>query len=155
MNQPLKELYLAEFQTWSKHANEGWAAFAGGLKVLADKAFPQLPNDAKVQIALNHYLIQLTDNQIVFNVQQKHPHTLEEAVSVTLDFESYLMLSSLLSTHAPVSKLPTPQVVTGVHESQETMLRILIKMMERLDKLESEQAMSHSCNGTHQSRNVH
>ena len=34
-----KELYLAEFQTRSKRANEGWAAFAEDLKVLADKSF--------------------------------------------------------------------------------------------------------------------
>ena len=65
-----KELYLAEFQTWSKHANEGWTAFTEDLKVLADKAFPQLPNDTKEQLALNH-LIQLTDNQIAFNMRQK------------------------------------------------------------------------------------
>ena len=35
-----KELYLAKFQTRLKRANEGWAAFAEDLKVLADKVFP-------------------------------------------------------------------------------------------------------------------
>ena len=145
-----KELYLAEFQTWFKRANEGWAAFAEDLKVLADKAFPQLPNDAKEQLALNRYLIQLTDNQIAFNVRQKRPRTLDEAVSVTLELESYLVPSSLLSTQSPVSQLPTPQVVAGVRESQETMMNMLSKMMERLDKLELERAKPQSRNGTRQ-----
>ena len=66
-----KELYLAEFQTRSKRATEGWAAFAEDLKVLANKAFPQLQNEAKEQLALNHYLGQLTNQQISFNVRQK------------------------------------------------------------------------------------
>ena len=59
------------------------AAFAEDMKVLADKAFPQLQNDAKEQLALNHYLGQLTDQQIAFNVRQKRPRTLDEAVSAT------------------------------------------------------------------------
>ena len=96
----------------------------------ADKAFPQLPNDTKKQQALNHYLIQLIDNQIAFNVQQKRLRTLDEAVSVTLELESYLVPSSLLSTQMSVSQLPTPQVVAGVCESQETMTKMLSKMTE-------------------------
>ena len=63
-----KELYLAEFQTRSKRTDEGWAAFAEDLKVLADKAFPQVQSDAKEQLAINHYLRQLTDHHIAFNV---------------------------------------------------------------------------------------
>ena len=92
-----KELYLAEFQTRSKRVNEGWAAFADDLKVLANKAFPQLQTDAKEQLALNHYLGQITDHQIAFNVKQKRPRTLDEAVSATLELESYLLPSGLPS----------------------------------------------------------
>ena len=54
---------------------EGWAAFAEDLKVLAKKAFPQLQDDAKEQLALSHYLGQLTNHQIAFNVRQKRPQT--------------------------------------------------------------------------------
>lgn len=130
-----KELYLAEFQTRSKRANEGWAAFAEDLKVLADKAFPQLQNDAKEQLALNHYLGQLTDHQIAFNVRQKRPRTLDEAVSATLELESYLVPSGF-----PPTRLPPSQVVAGVRQPQDEMIQMLAKMMERLDHLESEQA---------------
>ena len=128
-----KELYLAEFQTRSKRANEGWAAFAEDLKVLADKALPQLQNDAKEQLALNHYLGQLTDQQIAFNVWQKRPRTLDEAVSSTLELESYLMPSGL-----PPAGLHPSQVVAGVRQPQNEMMQMLAKMMERLDHLESE-----------------
>ena len=127
-----KELYLAEFQTRSKHATEGWAAFAEDLKVLANKAFPQLQDNAKEQLALNHYLGQLTNQQISFNVRQKRPRTLDEAVSATLELESYLVPAGLQAAAVPPS-----QVVSRVHQSQDTMMEMLGKIMERLDKLES------------------
>ena len=126
-----KELYLAEFQTRSKRATEGWAAFAEDLKVLANKAFPQLQNAAKEQLALNHYLGQLTNQQISFNVRQKRPRTLDEAVSATLELESYLVPAGLQAAAVPPS-----QVVSRVHQSQDTMMEMLGKIMERLDKLE-------------------
>ena len=130
-----KELYLAEFQTRSKRATEGWAAFAEDLKVLANKAFPQLQNDAKEQLALNHYLGQLTNQQISFNVRQKRPRTLDEAISATLELESYLVPAGLQAAGVPPS-----QVVSRVHQSQDTMMEILGKIMERLDRLESDNA---------------
>ena len=64
---------------------EDWAAFAEDLKVLANKAFPQLQDDVIEQLALNHYLRQLTNHQIAFNVQQKCPWTLDEVVLATLE----------------------------------------------------------------------
>ena len=100
--------------------------------MLADKAFPQLQSDAKEQLALNHYLRQLTDHHIAFNVRQKRPQTLDEAVSITLELESYLVPSGLLSSRPSVGELPTSQVVAGVHQSQEMMMQMLTKMMERL-----------------------
>ena len=131
-----KELYLSEFQTRSKRATEGWAAFAEDLKVLANKAFPRLQDDAKEQLALSHYLGQLTNHQIAFNVRQKRPQTLDEAVSATLELESYLIPTNLPS----VAGIPPSQVVAGIRQSQDTMMDMLTKIMKRLDRLESDQA---------------
>ena len=63
-----------------------------------------------------------------------------KVVLVTLKLKSYLMImpSTLLSTHAVVSELPTPQIAAGVREFQETMMYMLSKIMERLNKLASE-----------------
>ena len=129
-----KELYLAEFQTRSKRVSEGWAAFAEDLKVLVNRAFPQLQNDAREQLALSHYLGQLTDHQIAFNVRQKCPQTLDDAVSATLELESYL----LPHRSAPSTESSVSQVVAGVHQSQDMMMQMLTKMMARLDRLESD-----------------
>ena len=101
--------------------------------MLASKAFPRLQDDAKEQLALNHYLEQLTNHQISFNVRQKRPRTLDEAVSATLELESYLVPTGL-----PAAGVPPSQVVAGVRQSQDTMMEMLTKMMERLDRLESD-----------------
>ena len=115
---------------------EGWAAFTEDLKVLANKAFPRLQDDAKEQLALSRYLGQLTNHQIAFNVRQKRPQTLDEAVSATLELESYLIPTGLPS----VAGILPSQVVAGVRQSQDTMMDMLTKMMERLDRLESDRA---------------
>ena len=136
-----KELYLAEFQTRCKRKTESWAALAEDLKTLANKAFPTLQEDAKQQLALTHYLGQLDNPQISFNVKQKRPKTLDEAVSATLELESYL-LKPPQAVGQVVSSIPDGDVsvVAGVKQSQETMMQMLTKMMERLDKLESSRA---------------
>ncbi len=43
----------------SKPTGRSWAEFAEDLKALADKGFPELQEDAKVQLALQNYLQQL------------------------------------------------------------------------------------------------
>ena len=107
--------------------------------MLVNRAFPQLQNDAKNQLALSHYLGQLTNHQIAFNIRQKRPQSLDEAVSVTLELESYLIPSGLRSGLPSTSATEyTPQVVAGVCQSQDTMMQMLTKMMECLDQLESD-----------------
>ena len=86
------ELYTAKFQTWKREKAEGWANFAQDLRVLADKAFPDLQEEARDRLSLNHYMDQIANPQINFAVKRRRPNTLlEEAVAMTLEPESYCM----------------------------------------------------------------
>ena len=69
-------------------------------------------------------------------MKQKRPRALDEAVSATLELESYLLPSGLPSV-SPVERYPT-QVVAGVKQPQDTTMQVLTKMMECLDRLELE-----------------
>ena len=109
------------------------------MKVLASKAFPKLQDDAKEQLALTQYLGQLDNIQISFGVKQKCPKTLHEAVSATLEFESYLIKPRPSSSSINNNSSST-EVIAGVQKSQETMMQMLSKMMDRLDKLEAAQS---------------
>ena len=72
-----RDLYLAEFQSHSKKRTELWADFGEDLRVLVDKAYPMLEDDARQQLALQHYLSQLCNDQVAFGVKQREPKTIE------------------------------------------------------------------------------
>ena len=88
------ELYLAELLAWKKRRSEDWAMFAEDLKLLVDKAYPELQDNAREQLALTHYLGQLEQPQLAFSVKQRRPRTVDEVVRTTLEMESYLLPKS-------------------------------------------------------------
>lgn len=88
--EPVTTRYQAELQTRRKKKSETWADFADALRLLSDKAYPELEEGAKEMLALNAYLAQLDSPQVAFGVKQKIPQTLDEAVTATLELESYL-----------------------------------------------------------------
>ena len=83
-----KECYQAQFQTRKKKKEEGWADFADSLRMLVDKAYPDL--EAKEQLALNHFVSHIENSQVAFSVRQKCPKSVDEAVSATLEMETYM-----------------------------------------------------------------
>ena len=68
-----RELYLAELMGRKKLRSEDWATFAEDLKQLVERAYPDLQEDAREQLALTHYLGQLEPQQLAFSVKQKRP----------------------------------------------------------------------------------
>ena len=72
-----------------KQKGEGWAEFGEDLKTLADKAYPDLAEEARERFALNQYLTQLSNPQVAFAVKQTKPTKVDEAVRATLEMESY------------------------------------------------------------------
>ena len=72
-----------------KKCTEGWADFAEDLSSLADRAFPDLQPEARECLALQKYLQQLDQPQVAFSVKQTRPKTLDDAVTATLEMESY------------------------------------------------------------------
>jgi hypothetical protein len=72
----MKEMYIAEFHGRKKAKTEGWAEFADHLKLLADKAFPDLEDKAREYMSLTQFMGQLENPQVAFSVRQKRPTTL-------------------------------------------------------------------------------
>ena len=88
-----RELYLAEFSTRKHTISENWAHYAEDLCRLSTKAYPDLDSKATEQIALTQFISSITDSQISFTVKQKAPKTLDEAVTATMQLESYIFTS--------------------------------------------------------------
>ena len=62
--------YRAELETRRKKRDEGWADFAEDLRVLSEKAYPQIQPQARELLAVNAYLKQINP-QLAFAVRQK------------------------------------------------------------------------------------
>ena len=88
-----RELYLTQLSTKRKQPTESWANFAEDLRKIAIKAYPSLAADAVEQLALTPFLQNIHDVQVSFAVKQKAPKTLDDAVSATIQMESYLITS--------------------------------------------------------------
>ena len=96
---------------------------------MADRAFPELQDEAREKLSLDRYLSQIESPQIVFNVRQQHPKTLDDAVAHTLELESYLKEKP--------PKVAAPVEVAAVQTQQDTIVEMLQSLTERLDRLEA------------------
>ena len=123
-----KDRYKAEFQARRKKRTEGWPDYAEDLKILVDKAYPDLEPAARVQMALTHYLAQIDNTQVSFSVKQRKPTTLDDAVTATLEMESYLDPKVEL---AGVGEETVAAVAQG--DSTATVMKELLERMERLE----------------------
>ena len=85
-----QELYSAQFQAKKRRPNEPWADFADNLRLLADRAFPELQEEAHEKLSLDRFLGEMTNEQVGFAVCQRRPKTLDDAVAHTLELQSYL-----------------------------------------------------------------
>lgn len=127
------ELYVAEFHTRRKRRTEGWADRGEDLRVLADRAFPQLNTEAKQLLVLQQYMGQVDNQQIAFAVKQRHPTTMEEAVAMTIEMESYLAPKQCI---AQVKEVSVDQV--NVRQQQDTMLEAMADIVSHLERLETQ-----------------
>ena len=51
-----REVYVAEFHTRKRYPGERWEELADNMRLLADKAFPDLDDRAREQLSLDRYL---------------------------------------------------------------------------------------------------
>ena len=87
-------------------------------------------DDARQQLALQRYLSQFQNEQVAFGVKQRKPKTIEAAVGVTLELESYLVSHSTPGSVAPV-QVPVDRA------GQKSLMDMMSQLMTRMDKLKA------------------
>ena len=132
--------YQPEFQVRRKRAGEGWADFADDLWDLADKAHPTLLKEARERLSINPYLAQLPQPQIYFSVCQKQPSTLDDAVTATLEMESYLpsqiLCSVCTSVPGPEEGSTTACLNVDSFDQVSHLTRMVEKLADQVEKLQ-------------------
>ena len=133
-----KPLYQAELQQRRKKKTESWADFADDLRAISEKAYPELEDKAKETLALNAYLSQLSDPQIAFGVKQKRPENLDDAVTATVELESYLPSKEGAVNSVAEENLETTMcgATVGAVSTTERLVSLVEKLTDRVKKLE-------------------
>ena len=118
------------FSVEGKRRRKNWADYAEDLRALADKAFPELQDEARERLALNSYLNQLEHPQVAFGIKQRQPGTLDEAVTATLEMELYLSTTKQLTAQvACVDSSEDPGTVAVV-TPQDKLTSLVEKLLE-------------------------
>lgn len=129
-----KELYRTELSTRRKKQNEGWAIFGEDVKYLADKAYSDLPDEARERFALNQYLTQLDNPQVAFSVKQTKPSTVDDAVQSTLEMESFLKPSGSAGVSQVCMESGNAEVVVVANtRAQDDTMKLILERMDRIE----------------------
>ena len=136
-----QKLYFVEFQARRRKRDESWSDFADELRVLVEKALPELDEKAKVLLALERYLGELDNPQVAFAVRQREPKTVDEAVTATLEIQSYLRPGVRQEVNAATvaEEVGAQSIAATLSTSsgQDTVLDMLKTLSARLERLES------------------
>ena len=101
-----------------------------------DKAFPELCNKAKEELALYRFLAQLKSPQISLAVRQHRPKSIREAAQETLELESYSAQVAQSSECHKTSLLPVDSDTQPINQLQ-CLTEALQQLHKRLLDLES------------------
>ena len=125
--------YRIEFERREKQDAEDWADFGDDLLSLANRAFPDLQEQAREQLALLRFFTQLPKlSPVCLAVKQRKPKCVREAVEITRELESYLHTSPLDFRHNDETENCSEQLIQ-LH----SLLQKLQQVQERLADLEA------------------
>ena len=83
------EMHRAGLRTRLRKRNEPLLALAQDLKKLTWKAFPTANQELCEQMNLNYFIDALNDGEMEWNVYQGKPRSVEQAVSLAMEYESF------------------------------------------------------------------
>ena len=128
-----RELYKRDFSNRLKRDAENWADYGDDLRLLVERAYPDLQPNAQEHLALRHYLDQLKSPLIAVGVKQTNPKTVTEAVEITMQLESYLPKQSPPTRPQAEDSL----LLTTIQSSQLNILEQIQYLTCQVDRLES------------------
>ena len=132
-----------KFRARTKLPSEDWGTFADSLKLLADKALPDLDEAARERLAVDRFLSQIADPQLSFSVRQKQPATIDDALAATLELQAHLQLASTNSQSIPIAETSISAVVDDRPRPTDRTADLLQKLITRMDTLESQLTAQH------------
>lgn len=81
--------HKCEFRTRRRKSGETVSEYGYSLRRLASRAYPTFPSDMRESLTVEHFVIGLGCHELKRYVQFSHPKTLDRAISLALEIESF------------------------------------------------------------------
>lgn len=98
--------FRSDFRNRRRDKNESITDYGYALRRLGCLAFPGIPYDAKEIYIIDQFIYGLGNQELKKHVKLKHPKTLDQAISLAVEFESFEGSQNTLSK---------PHTVNAVH----------------------------------------
>lgn len=89
-NPPGREVaYRCDFRHRRRQKSETVAQYGYSLRRLATMAFPDISRDAREMYTIDQFINGLSSHEIKKHVQFAHPKSLDEAITLAIEFEAF------------------------------------------------------------------
>jgi len=108
------------------------------LPINYDRAFPELDKVAKEKPSVDRYLTLIEKPDVSLAVRQRHPKTLNDTVSATLEIEAFVSLGSKKGCQTPTPTVasvdsPINAIFTSKDDKMYEMLQTLVSRMNQME----------------------
>jgi hypothetical protein len=104
--------YRCDFRNRRRRVGESAADYGYVLRRLASRAFPTFPPEMRESLIVEQYVTGLGSQELKRYVQFSHPTTLDRAISLALEFESFEGTQDSIKKHRDTEKSSIRAIVT-------------------------------------------
>lgn len=83
------ELFRVQLKSRLKKSTETFPELAQSIRRLVARSYPQAPFLLQQTLAKEHFIDALTDSDMRLRIQQSKPHTVDEAVKLSIELEAF------------------------------------------------------------------
>ena len=128
-----REFYKVQFDNLAKPDEEDWADYGDSLLLIVTKVYLDMTREAREQLALSYFPNQLRNPQIALGVRQRRPKSVQEAVTLTIELESYLLRPTMNCKSSSLHDQTATQANIVMQTSMVEALQELLCQVKQLE----------------------
>ena len=133
------EVYKSEFKVRTKKPSENLDEFGRSLRKLARKAYPNLNDQVRDELAKDQFILMLPSSQLRIAVRQGRPETLDVAIRLAIEMESYREVEKANVIRnieeQNVNQVSTTPTLAEMMKQNQDVLKELINSMQRFQSV--------------------
>uniref|UniRef100_A0A5S6QGW8 CCHC-type domain-containing protein n=1 Tax=Trichuris muris TaxID=70415 RepID=A0A5S6QGW8_TRIMR len=131
-------LHRLEFDAHGRSNSETWQSYAGVLRCIAERAFPDFSPEVRDFLALQRYLKEIKDRDVAVGVRRAEPKSLDAAVRETLVQENILRATRSAHVIGHMTHDDTSATAAQLAEFMNDVTERLAKLESAVERRNSE-----------------